>query len=98
MSRQTIPLGHILGIPIELDPSWFLIFVLVTWTLAVSYYPTEFTGRSVVQYGLAGAVTAVLLFASVVLHELGHSAVRAALQGSRAQYHPLHLWRGLLDR
>ena len=75
MSRQTISLGRVLGIPIGVDPSWFLVFVLVTWTLAVNYYPTEFSNWSVVQYGLMGAATAVLLFASVVLHELGHSAV-----------------------
>jgi hypothetical protein len=42
MSRHTIPMGRLLGIPLGLDPSWFLIFALVTWTLAVSYYPAEF--------------------------------------------------------
>jgi len=31
MNRHTIPLGRILGIPIGLDYSWFLIFVLITW-------------------------------------------------------------------
>ena len=42
MNRHTIPLGRILGIPIGLDYSWFLIFVLLTWTMAVGYYPAEF--------------------------------------------------------
>ncbi len=35
MNRHTIPLGRILGIPISLDYSWFLIFALITWTMAV---------------------------------------------------------------
>jgi Zn-dependent protease len=75
LSRQTIPLGRILGIPIGLDYSWFLIFALITWTLAVSYYPTEFKNWPVVEYWIIGAVTAVLLFVSVLLHELGHSVI-----------------------
>ena len=32
-------LGTILGIRIGLDYSWFVIFALLTWTLAGSYYP-----------------------------------------------------------
>jgi Zn-dependent protease len=75
MKQQTIPLGRILGIPLRLDYSWFLIFALLTWTLAASYYPAEFPNWPVAQYWLLGAVTAILLFASVVLHELGHSVV-----------------------
>jgi Zn-dependent protease len=75
MSRLTIPLGRVFGIPVRLDPSWFLIFVLTTWTLAVSYFPGEFEDWPRVQYWVVGAVTAVLFFASVVLHELGHSVL-----------------------
>jgi Zn-dependent protease len=75
MNRRTIPLGRILGIPVGLDASWFLVFILVSWTLAVSYFPGEFSGWPTIQYWLVGGVTAVLFFASVVLHELGHSVV-----------------------
>ena len=75
MTRHTIPLGRILGIPIGLDYSWFLIFGLITWTLAVGYYPNEFTGRPPQEYWIVGAITACMLFVSVLLHELGHSAV-----------------------
>lgn len=75
MHRHSIPLGHILGIPLYLEPSWFLVFVLLTWTLAVSYYPAAFPGWPVAEYWLVGAVTTVLMFYCVVLHEAGHSAV-----------------------
>ncbi len=75
MSRNTIPLGRILGIPIGLDYSWFLIFALLTWSLAANYYPTEFKNWPSSEYWLVGAVTAILLFVSVLLHELGHSIV-----------------------
>ena len=76
--RATIPLGHILGIPIDLDYSWFLIFVLLTWTLAVGYYPAEFPGWPVAQYWIVVAVTAIMLFVSVLLHEMRHSVVAMA--------------------
>jgi len=75
MDRQTIPLGRILGIPIKLDYSWFLIFALMTWTLAVGYYPAEFKNWPQIQYWIMAAATAVMLFVSVLLHELGHSVV-----------------------
>ncbi|MBN1879665.1 site-2 protease family protein [bacterium] len=75
MTRHTIPIGRILGISIGLDYSWFVIFALLTWMLAGSYYPSEFKGWSPLLYWLMGGVTAILLFASVLLHELGHSVV-----------------------
>jgi Zn-dependent protease/CBS domain-containing protein len=73
--RNTIPIGRILGIPIDLDYSWFLIAALITWILAVEYYPIEFIGGSTFQYWLMGAATAILFFASIVVHEVAHSVV-----------------------
>ncbi len=46
MTRHNIPLGRILGIQIGLDYSWFVIFALLTWMLAGSYYPAEFKNWS----------------------------------------------------
>ena len=78
MSRHNIPLGRILGIPIGLDYSWFVIFALLTWMLAGSYYPAEFKDWPPLLYWFMGAVTAIMLFVSVLLHELGHSVVALA--------------------
>lgn len=75
MFRHTVPIGRVLGIPIDLDYSWFLIAALTTWVLAVSYYPAEFKGGTSAEYWLMGAVTAVLFFGSIVVHELAHSWV-----------------------
>jgi Zn-dependent protease len=75
MGRNSISLGRIFGIAIALDYSWFLIFALLTWSLATGYYPAEFPNWPVAQYWVLGAVTAILLFASVLLHELAHSVV-----------------------
>ena len=75
VARPSVPLGRIMGIPINLDYSWFLIFALLTWMLAASYYPSEFKNWPPLLYWVTGAATAILLFASVLLHELGHSFV-----------------------
>ncbi len=75
MTRHDIPLGRILGIPIGLDYSWFVICALLTWMLAGSYYPAEFKDWPPLLYWFMGAVTAIMLFVSVLLHELGHSVI-----------------------
>ena len=75
MFRHAIPIGRILGISIDVDYSWFLVFGLLTWVLAVSYYPAEFKNWSAAEYWFMGGCTAVMLFVSVLLHELGHSVV-----------------------
>jgi Zn-dependent protease len=75
LNKQHIYLGRIFNIPIGLDFSWFLIFTLITWSLATSYFPLEFKGWPITEYWIVGAVTAVLFFVSVLLHELGHSVI-----------------------
>ena len=75
MFRHGIPLGKISGIAIDLDYSWFLIVGLIAWMLAASYYPAEFRNWSVGEYWVMGVITAVMLFVSVLIHELAHSLV-----------------------
>ncbi len=72
---RSIPLGSILGIPIGLDYSWFLVFALVTWSLAGSYFPEQYPGWSTGLYWAIGLATSLLFFASVLLHEFGHSVI-----------------------
>jgi Zn-dependent protease len=75
MKSQGIPLGKVLNIPVNVDYSWFLIFILLTWSLAISYYPSEFQQWPTAWYWILGAITTIMLFVSVLLHELGHSIV-----------------------
>jgi len=66
-------LGKIIGIPINLDYSWFLILALLTWMLAQSYFPQEFKNWTQLTYWLIGGITSVIFFLSILLHEIGHS-------------------------
>ena len=75
MKKHIIPLGKIIGISIGLDYTWFLIFLLLTWTLATTYFPNEFKNWSTFEYWITGAATSIMLFVSVLLHELGHSII-----------------------
>lgn len=75
MLRMNIRLFSVFGIPVEINITWFIIFGLVAWSLVSFYFPTHYPDLSVAEYWIMGIVAALLLFASVVLHELGHSYV-----------------------
>ncbi len=75
MSRS-IQLGKLFGIPFKIHYSWFLIFVFVTVILSYAYYPqVTVNSWSTAAYWILGVLTSLLFFASVVVHELSHSAV-----------------------
>jgi Zn-dependent protease/predicted transcriptional regulator len=82
-------IGSLFGIPLFLDPLWFLILGLVTLNFGVSY---QGWGNTIAWS--AGLVMALLLFASVLLHELGHSLV-ARSQGIKVNSITLFLFGGV---
>ena len=68
-------IGRMFGIPIHVHASWLFVFFFVTWSLATGYLPDVLPGLTEPRYWAMGGVAAILLFASVLLHELGHSLV-----------------------
>lgn len=70
-----VKLGKILGFEISIDWSWLLIFFLVVYTLAAGYFPSLRHQFDVQTNWLLGVAAAILLFASVLIHELSHSVV-----------------------
>jgi len=86
VTRRNVPLGGILGVPIGLDYSWFLLFALPTRMPGGSDYPAEFKNWPPLLDWLTGAVTAVMLFVSAPLHELGHplAALRHKIPARRS--------------
>jgi Zn-dependent protease/CBS domain-containing protein len=82
-------IGSLFGIPLFLDPLWFVILGLTTLNFGFAYQ----------QWGTvagwsAGLIMALLLFASVLLHELGHSLV-AQSQGIKVNSITLFLFGGV---
>lgn len=77
-------IGRIAGIDINIHVSWLIILVLLTFLLANGYFPATYPGQSNVTYVVLGFISTILLFASVLLHELAHSFV------ARARGLPVH--------
>jgi Zn-dependent protease len=75
MFGKRFRLFKLLGFQVQLDVSWLIIAVLVTWTLAVGVFPHRFPGLTPVTYWIMGAAGACGLFASIVFHEFAHSLV-----------------------
>ncbi|MFN8163340.1 MAG: site-2 protease family protein [Solirubrobacterales bacterium] len=72
---RSIRIGRLAGIPIGIQPLWLVIVALITWSLGAAYYPNLAPGIApAAAYGL-GLLSALLLFASILLHELGHAVV-----------------------
>lgn len=75
MFGRRIELFRLFGIPIRLDLSWFVIAVLIVWSLATGVFPQlepHLTPRAYWAMGVAGALG---LFASIVVHEFFHAWV-----------------------
>jgi Zn-dependent protease len=67
-------IAKILGIPIYLDASWLLIFGLITYLLAMNYRQLH-PQWTPAQHWAVGILASLLLFGSVLFHELSHSVV-----------------------
>ena len=72
---MSIRLGKIMGIPVRIHYTLWIIFVLIAWSLARGYKPQQYPGLSTITYWAIGIASAVILFASVLIHELSHSYV-----------------------
>jgi Zn-dependent protease/CBS domain-containing protein len=75
VTELSLKVGKILGVPISIDISWLVIFALIVYTLAVGYFPQANPNFTPGMNWLAGIIAGLMLFVSVLLHELMHSYV-----------------------
>jgi Zn-dependent protease/predicted transcriptional regulator len=76
--QSQIKLGSIFGIRIGLHYSWFLIALLIVFSLSTQFHasqPSHWSDGVILTMALT---TAVLFFVSLLLHELAHSLVATA--------------------
>jgi Zn-dependent protease len=77
MLTEGIPIGKAFGIPLRLHYSWFIVFVLITWSLAYNF-ARAYPHWSLVNSIATAIITSLLFFGSVLAHELLHSIVAKA--------------------
>ncbi len=89
-----VTLFRIFGIPVRVHASWLLILGLLTWSLSVGYFPQVLPGLPPAALWAEGLLAALLLFASVFLHELAHS-IAALRYGIPVSAITLHIFGGV---
>ncbi len=92
--KDTFRIGRIAGVEIGVNWSWVIVLALIVWTLAAGIFPAEVPGLSDTTYLVMAAIAALLFFASLLLHEIGH-AVRARREGMQIDGITLWLFGGV---
>ena len=94
MRGSSLSIGRIFGIEVRVHVTWLLAFVFVSWGLASGYFrfvaPRQGLGTPL----LLGALSALLLFGSVLVHEFSHSLVARA-RGLRVRDITLFIFGGV---
>lgn len=75
MFGKRIRLFKLLGFEVRLDISWFVLAILIAWTLAKGFFPHYYKDLSESIYWWMGIAGTLGLFISIILHELSHSVV-----------------------
>jgi Zn-dependent protease/predicted transcriptional regulator len=76
--NNSLKIFRIFGIDVKLHFTWWFVFALIAWSLASTFFPHYFPDQTKVMYWSMGITASLLLFVSVLLHELSHSLVARA--------------------
>jgi Zn-dependent protease len=92
--NASFELGRIAGIRIGVNWSWLVVFALIVWSLDTAIFPARTPGLSDGTYLTMSLVAAVIFFASLLAHELGH-AFQARRDGMQIDGITLWLFGGV---
>ena len=67
--------ARLFSIDIEIHPSWLLILAFLSYSLSEGLFPARYDGWSTAEYWTMGVTAALLLFLTVLIHELAHALV-----------------------
>lgn len=84
------------GIKFKIHYSWYIVAVLLTYGLWRSYFPSVSPGKSPLNHLLTGLTATLVLFGSVVMHELAHSVV-AWMRGIKTESITLYFFGGVAE-
>ncbi|GAA4576419.1 site-2 protease family protein [Micromonospora coerulea] len=73
--RASFRLGRIAGVPVGVNWSVLVIFLLIAWGLAASQFPRAYPDRPTLAYVTAGLAAAVVFFLGLLAHEVAHAVV-----------------------
>ncbi len=96
MFTNRLNLLRISGIKIGIDFTWIFIAILLSWSLAVGYFPFLYPHLGAGTYWLMGITGMISLFVCIILHELGH-ALTAKHYGIPTEQITLFIFGGLAE-
>ena len=92
--KGTLRVGVVAGVDVGLHYSWFVVFGLFIWIVSDALLPDRYPGWRSAEYWATGVAAVLLLFGSVLVHELAHSIV-ARKRGSAVEGITLFLLGGM---
>jgi len=80
MLGYRITIFRLYGFYVHVDVSWFILSILIMWTLAVNYFPSAYPGLDNQLYWQMGVLGLLGLCFSIIMHEIGHALVAKYFQ------------------
>lgn len=89
-------IARVKGVKIRVHFTFFIVFALITWTLSIHVFPMLLPGLTYGVHLFVAVVAVIILFTSVVLHELAHS-IMATRYGIKVRQIVLFIFGGVSD-
>lgn len=75
MSLKRVTLFRFFGFKVKADASWFVLAVLISWTMSNNIYPHLYPNQSMDLYQAMGVATVAGIIFSIIAHEVAHAVI-----------------------